>query len=396
MQGNPRNTLSSLYVNIYKITEKILSYFIKLSQNPNQLIVGFGGEYYNGNLKSVYSAISFPNNQLRPKKTFWVTSNSKTRKELDQIGIKNYHKYDIRHIPLFLKTNIWFSDHGTGDIPIKKRNSSLWIQLWHGIPFKGFENSTKTTKEFNQFDLHPVSSHWLANYYEEAIKVKKEKIYVSGYPRSDDLINNLYDVNQIMKKKGFNDFQKIILYAPTWAHESKKIKPLFPWNKDREFIENLDLFLKKNKLLFLIRTHPNWNGPDSETKEYIYNTKNIEFQNFNEEQDANKLLVISDILITDYSSIANDFIVLNRPIIFLDPHDNLFQFGFALTKNERAGIIVQNAEEMFDAIISSRVDPKKNEALRKDIIKKIHYKLDGNASLRVLQKIKEMIIDKIH
>jgi len=379
--------LISYLAQIYK---QLLSWFIKPDKNSDQLIIGFAGKYYAGNLKSVYEALLQRKTFCeKPFNAFWVTTDRKQISDFEKHNVCIHQISDLMKFPTFLKTNIWLSDHGEADIPVQKNANNLWIQLWHGIPFKGFAGNKNTKRSFNHFDLNPVSSRWLADYYIQGIGVDQKKVCVTGYPRSDDLIKNQFDSTLIYKSLNFDQHKKTILYAPTWAQDSERPKPLFPWGNDITNISELVTFLENNNLQFLIRTHPNWNGLTNELTNIIARSKLIAINSVKDDPDTNKFLTISDICITDYSSIVNDFIVLNRPIIFLEPETDLFEHGFALKPDERAGIIAKTKDEMHDAILRSIKHPNEYESIRKQIINKIHFKLDGNASDRVLKEIEK-------
>jgi len=377
---------------ILDTSKLLLSILIKPKTNSPIIYIGFGGAYFTGNLKSIHTELSKRKNILgKSIKIFWVIPNKENLNDFKKDNIPVYLAYDIKNLPLFLKTQIWFSDHGEGDIPVRKHPLSYWIQVWHGIPFKGFAGNRLTKKSFNKYDLHPVSSQWLANYYINEIGVEQNKVAVTGYPRSDDLINNIYNKKQIIQEAGFREDKKIILYAPTWAQDSNKSKSLFPWGEDNQYIKEFTQFIENNNLQCIIRTHPNWDGLTPQLKSIISQSKNLIINSLKKEPDTNKFLSVSDICITDYSSIINDFLVLDRPMIFLEPNMELFKHGFALKPEERAGIIAKNESEMYNAILRSIKEPEEYSAKRHELIKKIHYKLDGHASDRVITKVKQRL-----
>lgn len=381
---------------LYKIVTLSLSPFIKPDWDAEQLYLGFSGRYYEGNLKSILDA-SIERGTILSKKIeiFWITSHADTRKLLLKNNIRVYKKMSLRKLSLFLKTHIWLDDHGPALIPVPKRSEDFRVQVWHGIPFKGFAGNELTKKIFNEYDLHPVSSQWLADYYINGIGVHSEKVSITGYPRSDDLINTIHDRKTVLHNLGLSTDKKTLLYAPTWAQDSGKTKPLFPWGNDEEFIKDFITFIEKNNLQCIIRTHPNWNGMTPTLRSLISKSSNLIFNSVKNEPDTNKILTATDVCMTDYSSIVNDFIVLNRPMVFLEPELELFEYGFALKPEERAGAIVRDKQSMFDAILCSVEHPDEYEQQRKIISDKIHFQLDGHASDRTLNEIEQRIL-KLH
>jgi len=379
-----------IHLKLFNIILTILISVIKPNKNCKKFLILFGGEYYNGNLKSLYEEFrKLRNFNNKPFEIYWIVKHRKEIKKFQKEGVKTLWFYGIGNIPKFLKANIWINDRGKGDIPIPKLKNSFWVQAWHGIPFKGFAGCEKTRESFNEFDLHPVSSQWLKDYYVQKIGVKEDKVVVTGYPRIDRLLKPYYNRNQIIKEIGLNQNQPILLYAPTWEHESGKVKPLFPFQGEIKFLNKLILFLERNNLQMVIRLHPNYRYRNEEVIDLIKKTDRIIQNSVRENWDTGKFLYISDILITDWSSIANDFIVLNRPIIFLDVPFELFKYGYALRPEERAGKIVKDEEEFFKSILQSLSNPKEYENKRNKIIKKIHFQIDVENSKRTIKTIEK-------
>lgn len=132
----------------------------------------------------------------------------------------------------------------------------------------------------------------------------ENKILITGFPRNDALQKKDLVKPQILKNSGFS-----VLYAPTWRKTSDV--QLFPFD-DIDFQE-LNKFLKENDITIFIRLHP-------------YNEKSIDVQMLGSNikvfsTDICKEIMDSigyfDALITDYSSICYDFLLLDRPMMFL-------------------------------------------------------------------------------
>jgi len=95
--------------------------------------------------------------------------------------------------------------------------------------------------------------------------------------------------------------------------------------------------------------------------------------------------------VTDWSGIATDFIVLDRPMIFLDV-DPPFRNGFKLRPEDRAGYVVGSLGELIEAMDSSVAAPELwrdqfRETRARTIEKAYGNTLDGRSSLRYLEQI---------
>jgi len=133
-----------------------------------------------------------------------------------------------------------------------------------------------------------------------------------GLPRNDILFNKNFinsSKKEISEKYNIGN-NKIMLYAPTWRGYKTTGKPPF-FKKD---FEKLNEYLEKTNWKFLYRPHYIESIID---EQLISGIKNIIKVDFDAEPYTQKLLAASDLLITDYSSIYVDFLILNKPIVFI-------------------------------------------------------------------------------
>lgn len=234
-----------------------------------------------------------------------------------------YSKGDKNAIKLNTFKGLWFflrskhiiGTHGSADFfffPSSKKN---YIQTWHGSPFKLIGLCERNSdhkrvkilkREMEAINFFLTPSALVSNSFIKAFNIDKEKLLPIGSPRNDILLSN----KASSLKKQFKA-KNIILYAPTFR-DWEPVK-WFPFN---DFcIDTLSSILKKNDAHLLIRGH-------------IKDIENVNIENhdnisvFDEYvcPDINSVLSDIDILITDYSSIYFDYLLLNRPSIFI-PYD---------------------------------------------------------------------------
>ena len=104
--------------------------------------------------------------------------------------------------------------------------------------------------------------------------------------------------------------------------------------------------------------------------------------------DPNPFLWVTDILISDISGIITDFLVLDRPIIYIDPDEELDAWdGADMPKNFRVGHVVNTLNELINAIADSISCPERFKDQRQALCSKLFYKLDGKATDRGVQEI---------
>ncbi|MBT2678830.1 CDP-glycerol glycerophosphotransferase family protein [Bacillus sp. ISL-35] len=208
---------------------------------------------------------------------------------------------------------------------IKPREGTDIVQLWHAAgAFKKFGLSTidkpfgpskaylKHVKIHSNYTRVYVSSSNVVEFYAEAFDMDSSQIYPFGIPRTDFFFKE--NVKEEAKRKFdriFPEFQdkKFILYAPTFRGSS---------HYQNEFLPPLNIpFLKEqlgNEYCLLINLHPYMKAGlmiEEDTKDFAIKLEG--------QLTIEELLVISDILVTDYSSVIFDYSLLCRPIAFFAP-----------------------------------------------------------------------------
>lgn len=386
---------------IYKLFKKIFSnlfYFIDLIVPKNNEIVIFAsqrGERYVDN--SRYLFLNFIKKYNDEFKIFWVTKNNDTYKKVrKETSLENViHNFSLKGIILILRAkNIFVSyslerDIANLKLSNKKRNI---IQLWHGIPIKKLVKLDKKYKEKNKkgfvkretsnYTYVTVSSDIERYVIASCFGMEIEDVKVTGIPRNDYLIKN-------RKPKKVDNYlykNKIILYAPTFRDEGKT--RFFPF-EDYD-IQKINNFLERNNAYLLLRGHATDNIFRNSKLNYK-TTDRIKIANQKQYEDVQDLLPYVDILITDFSSIYFDYLLLNKPIIFI-PYDldNFKQKRGLLYEYNMItpGPKVNSQKDLLiwlnKYIKNNKIDRKK----RNDVKKWFHKYEDGKSYERIYRLIK--------
>jgi len=210
---------------------------------------------------------------------------------------------------------------------IRKPEFTYYVQTWHGTPLKklglDIKNVTMpntTTEKYHQnfvLETHRWDALVSANDYSNKIFKSafnyQQKFLEVGYPRNDKLINsNADDIMKLKMKLGIPLEKKVVMYAPTYRDNSfaEKGKYLF------QMPFSIDKLLEKigEDTVLILRMHYLIVGQLDLSK---YNDKVLDFSQYH---DISDLYLVSDLLITDYSSVFFDYAYLKRPIIFF-PYD---------------------------------------------------------------------------
>ncbi len=197
---------------------------------------------------------------------------------------------------------------------IKKQKNQFFIQTWHGDrAFKKVlldaTHPHVNEQEDGYCDLAVAGSDYGERQYRSAFAYRGRVLKI-GTPRDDRYIApNAEEIKTLREKIGVPMGKKILLYAPTLrdraTHEGKKQQA-----QDVDIYRALDALNKKynEEWVCLVRAHPNVIGLSGiELSDRVFDVSSHE--------DMSDLLLISDMLITDYSSCAGDFALLNRPIV---------------------------------------------------------------------------------
>ena len=395
-----RKIIRSFNSFIRKINYKISSFGVKVDEKT-LLFCCFNGKSYSCSPKAIYEYM-INTDEFKDYKFIWAFLDEKKYKNLEKN--KNTSVVKIRtkeYKKCLAKAKYWIFNYKIPDFLYPKKNQ-IFVQCWHGTPLKRlgcdlehFDNVLNTIDgikkrykiEASKFTYFISPSKFASEKFISAWNLKeigKENIIVEeGYPRNDFLFNyKEKDVQQIRKKLGIeNDNRKIILYAPTYRSDQHQTGLGYVYKEEIDFKKMEEKFGKEYLILF----RPHYfiaNSFDFDKyKGFVYNVANID--------DINELYIISDILITDYSSVFFDYANLKRPMIFfmydLEHYKNESN-GFYIDLNELPGPIVETQEDLEKSIedVDFNIGSSKKY---KEFNEKYNYLDDGNASKRVIEKV---------
>lgn len=356
-----------------------LSYLMRKQSNLIAFIGRDNGIFVD-NVKYFYLYL----HKLSPKDItyYFVTENTETYTELKNKGFPVLLYPSIESISVLLRSKIVIVDNWTWITNMKYHLllKSIKIQIWHGIPLKKIELDTDIEMKINnplfikirnflgcrypEYDCVVSTSDFITqSCFSSAFNTKN--FINSGYPRNDILFNTPTDSQLInsdtqayltltkFKSQGY----RIVLYTPTFRDTGNSIIEQSLIN-----FKTLSKFATDNKIIFLLKFHPNSNLEKSaDTLDNI-----IQYDKY---KDIYPVLNISDILITDYSSLYFDYLLLNKPVIFFC-HD-LYEY------------LEHNREIYFEYdIFTPGTKVVSQKELQNEIIRIIGDKTDSFSELR--------------
>jgi CDP-ribitol ribitolphosphotransferase len=355
------------------------------AKNTKEIICLYGHKL-NGNLLALYEKLK-SDEYAADYATYYLTMDDKYHKSLLKEGVNSILITSHKCVKALSKTNLIISDHGLHSLVLLLNLSDIkFVDVWHGIPFKGFdENDFKTQHKYEEIW---VSSEKIKELYVKQFKFQEKRVISTGYGRTDYLCS-VRDTDESRNELGLPKTKKIILYAPTWKQDLHA-RTLFPFDlSENEFLTLINQVCVNHNALCLFRTHIN-------SKSLIQNSDTIKVFPHQQYPNTEKLLAASDILICDWSSIAFDYLALNRPTLFLDTPAP-FSKGFSLGPEYRFGHIVENKGRLIYSIDNYLNNPKnyidRYSKKQSEIATKIYDEnLDGKSCERYVARIKHLSI----
>lgn len=277
-------------------------------------------------------------------------------------------KYDSLRAWYYLETAKVFVSNVRNSKGIVKRAGQKYLQTWHAsLGPKMIEKDAECSLSSSY--IRQAKQNGIDTDLMFANNVLMEKIFKTafwysgevircGIPRNTCLINcSNWDKDRLKNKLGLPLDSLVCLYAPTWRNVGYKI-PLFDFEKCMQVLKQ-----RFNKdITFCIRFHPNSNVSEYELTEDIVDLSKY--------PDAQELLGVVDILISDYSSIMEDFVFTERPaFMFIPDYDSYIkdrQFYYSLSR--RPYPICKTEDELWSEIrsfseikLKERIDGFKKE-----------------------------------
>lgn len=284
------------------------------------------GSRFADNPRYLYTYLQNKNKIIRP---IWITRNKGIYKALKNCNAEVYMTDSLKGYWFALRGGVYIYDNYTKDINFWLSGNALHVNTWHGIPLKKIQMD-------NKFDLvrHPknkwarfkwslrrlsdekpsdfviTTSEFLKDIFFSAFATNN--VIINNYPRVDMLNGHLKNTilleeektiqKSMLENRKFN--KKNIIYMPTFRESEVKF---FDVVNIQKFLD----FLEENNMFFYVKLHP---------KSKNYNKfKSIQHSSLlviDKDSDPYTYLGLTDMLMTDYSSIYFDYLVTNKPIVF--------------------------------------------------------------------------------
>ena len=357
---------------------------------------------FNDNAKYLFL---YANEHVSEKKHVWVSTKRSTVTHIRQIGYKAYWVGSPIGIWYALRGKYWFVNAYTSDIAFFLSGRATIINLWHGLPWKCIEFGIKKgtlAKRYSREDkfdafVHPAvfirpdyiasGSSLVSDIFAYSFRIDKKQCLSCGYPRNYllskskeevlDFIRRYESAETLALARQIQSYRTVYIYMPTWRDSQRN---LFAKGID---LKALNTVMAEQKALTIMKPHPNTARP--EHTEY----SNLIFMDSS--ADVYTILPMTDVLITDYSSVMFDYPLMSDKSMILYQYDydeyiSEREFNFPLEGN-----IIGRKVTSFDELLSviRNKDYSLPEEERAAFLKKfwgdtIHM----NASEEILKRVK--------
>lgn len=375
---------------LYRMIEKFI--FSKLPVKKNWVLFeSFLGKNYSDSCKYIYEYLLC--NKGDAYRYIWVVNDKNTSIPGNVTKVKYlslrwfYYSSRCGYYVNNMRQPVWY----------RKRKETVFLETWHGTPLKklvfDMDDIHAATQSY-KMDMYGQSRKWdylisdnsfSTETFERCFLYPKEKIIETGYPRNDILYADDREERAaaVKKKLGIPLDKRVILYAPTWRDDE------YYGPGQYQFALRFDLKHLKEELgdeyVILLRTHY-FIADAIDTRgleDFAYNVSRYD--------DIAELYIVSDICITDYSSVFFDYANLLRPILFyvydFDKYKDTLRGFYISMENEVPGPLLYTEDEVIEAVkyIDNIVEEYSDRYTA--FCKRFCNVSDGNASKRVVEQV---------
>ena len=322
---------------------------------------------------------------------------------LSVFDVPRERRFHPRLARAFLLADVFLSASVYGQGPKTARR----INISHNQPTK-FEAYPKEYVE--NYDVHFLTGPLHRDQYEHMFRLHgldtaKYQLIDVGYPKSDALLQGKFDRTAVLSELGLDAGRETILFAPAWD----------PGGSLRSFGEEvIEQLLAVGNTNVIVKLHPVSHTPESSAS-YEFYTGGVNWkERFRKYEDnprfrhvtafqVDPLLVAADLLVTDFSSVALEFVGLDRPIIYLDCPDYFentlklpgYQTDADYVKNNpranagrHVGIVVEHVSGLASAARDALANPGLNSSMRKELASMLLYNPGRAASVAASEILK--------
>lgn len=305
---------------------------------------------------------------------------------------EDQEKRDVYYRALCLAKYIFFTD--AYGFARNCRKDQVRVQLWHGCGFKTRVNFVRCEK---RYEYTTVISDLYADIHADIYGLRKDQILVTGYAKQDWLF---HPEKEDFQRLRIPEARKYIFWLPTFRSTERKLEQLneymlesetgLPVVNTREQMNILNSLLAENDIVLIVKLHP-FQDRDQVFCENCSHIHLVENEDLAEEDiPINRLLGQADALISDYSSAAVDFMLLDKPIAFMledvEEYEKSRGFVFENIREWLPGKEIFSFKEVCDFVEDVADDHDTTADKRRVLRSRMHRYCDDNNCKRIFEQ----------
>jgi len=370
-----------------------------IPRRKNLCVFGSGNDTFRDNSKHLFL---FASNERNDIEAVWITKSKSIYNDLKSKGLSVELYHSFKGIYTCLRAEYHFYNISSYDVNFYASAGATLVNLWHGTPIKAIGYDVKTgpfvKKKFEGLMdriLRPFlyvkpsffvtsSKYATEEIFKSAFRLKENQYLPWGYPRSDIFFRSRKAIENFSSKyeppeteafgATLKDFNKVFIYLPTFRDRTNDFFELANFDLPR-----LNKAMQQQNALFVFKMHPKSTVNLSEIGRFS-NLKVLD-----KKVDIYAFLPLTDCLITDYSSVYFDYLLLNKRLIlfpfdlpdYLAMNRNLY-FDF---DQFMIGEKVLSFEELLKAVAKTEIPSFPTQAELKTLIWDDY---DGDAGKRIM------------
>lgn len=376
----------NIYIKFSLFLIQIVNEIVPKDQNR---IIFYSYVDYSDNCRTLYERLKLSNDFAGYKIT-WIV------KEPSRFHDGNYATEFVKHKSLksffrFLRSKYIFRTHSLFG-GIYSKNRQVMCLAWHGMPLKRIGVLNGESVKRNDYNFLNVTSPLFQQIMANSMNSNLEKNIITGLPRNDDL----FSPNEILKILGLSNFSKVVIWMPTFRKSFSGVSngsetttgiPLFGEIQDFKVINEI---LSKLGIVLILKLHP-WASNRLENSLKFSHIRLIKDSEIQSQFTLYNLVGASDALLTDYSSIYIDYLLIDKPIGFVFDDMEEYQsgrgFNFDPVEEYLPGEIITNIDQLFEFLDKVATDKDKYQGDREKVCKLFHTYRDGKSSERFLRAV---------